>query len=180
MLRTPSYPWRVPHSTSVTRILYVVRISRDVLKTYVDKHTITYAKFHLQTNQICIIISTEVSYYPWTFTATNCFPLVCRVLSSVVLGDENSRENPLGHVPRDNFPGGQNPLQQKLSPRTTSWGTNFTPTTKNSNAKIGFTFSPFHHWWTPPQKTYSPLDNFTISPLHHIMISPFNHMCKIY
>ena len=169
MLRTPSYPWRVPHSTSVTRILYVVRISRDVLKTYVDKHTITYAKFHLQTNQICIIISTEVSYYPWTFTATNCFPLVCRVLSSVVLGDENSRENPLGHVPRDNFPGGQNPLQQKLSPRTTSWGTNFTPTTKKLQCENWFHLFTISPLMNPPQKNL-----FTIGQFHHITITPYN------
>ena len=49
------------------------------------------------------------------------------------------------------------------------------------NAKIAFnlfTISPLIKMY--PQKTYSPLENFTISPLHHIFILPFQHKCEKY
>ena len=55
-------------------------------RTYVEKHTVTYTSFFVQTNQICIIISTEVIPYPGTSTGTIFIP---RVLQC----NEMSRKN---------------------------------------------------------------------------------------
>ena len=63
-------------------------------KMYVGKYTITYASFRIQTNQICIIVSTEVLPYPRTSPGKIC-------VMRVVLSDEMSRENVPGNIPQD-------------------------------------------------------------------------------
>ena len=54
-------------------------IFRDVLKTYVEKHAVTYASFCAQTNQICIIFITEVLPYLGKSTGTICVPTFVQV-----------------------------------------------------------------------------------------------------
>ena len=104
---------------------------RDVLKMYLEKHTITYSYFHVQSNKICIIVSTDVPYYPKTSPGKIYVLIVCQVLSSVVPGGKNSQFCSTGNVPQNFFPVRRNSLQQKFSPRQLSRGTKFTPTIKS-------------------------------------------------
>ena len=67
-----------------------------------------YAYFRVRTNQICIVLSTEVPAYPKTFPGTNCVPILCQVLLIVVSGHKNSWYSPTGNVPQDNVPGRKN------------------------------------------------------------------------
>ena len=99
--------------------------SWDVLKTYVEKHTITYAYFCIRTNQICIIVSIEVPAYTKTSNRTICVPIVCQVLSSVVPGNENSQDYPTGFLLGRRIFSNDNCLPGKFS-----WGGGFTPTPK--------------------------------------------------
>ena len=108
--------------------------------------------------------------YPKTSTGKFSIPKVCKVLSIVVLGNENSRDRPPGHVPRyfswddeirsnDNCPPGK-----------------FSRGEIHSNAQIEFFLFAISLWMKMcPKKHYSPLKNFNISPLHHndFTISPY-------
>ena len=76
-------------------------------RTFIEKHTVTYTSFCLQTNQICIILSTEVLPYPGTYPRTICVPIV-------VLSKKMHQENVSGKIPWD-----------------VSRGTKVTPTTDN-------------------------------------------------
>ena len=78
---------------------------RDVLKMYLEKHTITYSYFHVQSNKICIIVSTDVPSYPKTSPGKIYVLIVCQVLSSVVPGGKNSQFCSTGNVPQNFFPG---------------------------------------------------------------------------
>ena len=100
---------------------------RDVLKMYLEKHTITYSYFHVQSNKICIIVSTDVPSYPKTSPGKIYVLIVCQVLSSVVPGGKNSQFCSTGNVPQNFFLVRRNSLQQKFSPRQLSRGTKFTP-----------------------------------------------------
>ena len=119
-------------------------------KTYVDKHTVTYASFCVKTYQIYIIISTELITFYGTSTRTSCIP---RVLQS-------------------------NEMSRKTAPGL-SQGIKFTPTTANPNhctisppSNIGIfkysnhiNISPYHDFAISP---FMPEKNwFTIGPFHH-------------
>ena len=122
------------------------KISRYVLNTYVEKHTVTYAYFHVQTNKICTIVSTEVPPYPRTSTGTIC---TLRVVQFFFLRDELSRGIVLRNFPWDNFPGGKIPSNEKI----------------HSNAQIvdgKFAAAKFSH-----HHPYTIRNHLTVSPLHH-------------
>ena len=142
---------------------HVGKNSRNVLKTYLEKHTITYAYFHVRTNQICIIVSTEVPSYPMTSPGTICIPIVCQVLLNVVLGHKNSWDSPTGHVTQDIVPGRRNTIQRKLSPMTIVMGDKIHSNNKiHSNTKI-----------EPQQQnslTIITAPSGIISALHHLNI----------
>ena len=117
-----------------------------------------------------------VPYYPKTFTGTICVPIVCQLLPIVVLGNENSRDCPLGHFPRNFVPGRRNLLQQQFFPRTIVPGDKFYSKTIHSNVQIVFrlfTILPLPGMC--PKKTDLTLENFNISPLNHndFTISPY-------
>ena len=148
------------------------------MKTSVEKNTVAYAYFFVRTNQICVISITEVPAYPKTLPGTNYILIVCQVLLSVVLGQENSRDSPTVHVPRDMTPGimsqedkirSNNSCLPGQRPRGKihSIGKN-TPT-----RKLHFTFLLFHHWWKCVPKTI--FHHWTVSPYHHYTIYWFHH-----
>ena len=61
-------------------------------RTHVDKYTIIYTSFFIQTNEICIILSTEVLHYPRTSPGKNFIP-------RVFPGNEISPEIAPGDIP---------------------------------------------------------------------------------
>ena len=67
--------------------------------TYLEKNTAIYASIHVQTNQIYIIVSTEVTPYLSKSTSTICAP-------RVVLSNEISQVTVPGTIPR-NMPQGE-------------------------------------------------------------------------
>ena len=58
---------------------------------YVDKHTVTYTSFHVQPDQMCIIVSTDILPYPGKYPRTIGIPIV-------FLSDKMSRETILGNT----------------------------------------------------------------------------------
>ena len=106
--------------------------SRDLLKTYVEKHTIMYAYFRVPTNKIFIIISTEVPAYLKTSPGKICVPIVFQVLSSVVPWNENSRDRPMGFCL-----GKMEFAPTKISSQENCWGETIHSNNKiHSNTKI--------------------------------------------
>ena len=65
-------------------------------RTFIEKHTVTYTSFCLQTNQICIILSTEVLPYPRTSPRTP--PLPESYLERINALVNCPGKYPLGHV----------------------------------------------------------------------------------
>ena len=122
------------------------KISRYVLNTYVEKHTVTYAYFHVQTNKICTIVSTEVPPYPRTSTGTICTLRVVQFFSWGM-----------------NCPGG---LSWEIFPGTTSRGGKYPPMKKSTpTRKLLMENLPRRNFLT-----IIPTPSGIIWPFHHFTI----------
>ena len=142
---------------------------RDELKTCVEKFTITCSYFSVLTNKIYIIVSTEVPDFPKTYPSKFCITIVCKVLSSVVLGNKSSQDCPTLHVPRYMShmifsKEGEMISNDNLPPGELSRWKKSTPTIKfTSFPKLNFhnkTVSPssLHHQEYSHHYTTSPLE----------------------
>ena len=132
---------------------------------YLEKHTIMYAYFCVRSNQICIIVITEVPAYPRTSPLEKLRP---NSVSRIFLGGGLSQGTVPGIVPWDKIPSGKHSLQQKSPPRTTSRA-KFALQQQNSLQQTNL-ISPYHHLTIDGNvspKTDSPLGNFTINYNHY-------------
>ena len=118
----------------------------DVMKTYVEKYSVTYASFCVRTNKIYIIVSTEVTPYPRTSPGKICISRVFQVFSGATTCP--------GRLSRKMSPGRLSREKNSLQRQNCWW--------QNRRNKI--TISLYHDF------TISPFLPKTIEPFHHLEI----------